>query len=433
MLGVEVVGCNALQSVILEYFSHIFSSSRPDAGVNEEIVACLEPKVTDEMNSKLLCPFTSEEVKQTRDVMHPLKFSRPDDTVNHTHIVFLPKCGHSKLVSDFGYISLCNVIYKLASNRLKLLLENLISHSQSTFVPNRLILDNVLLVYEINHYLAHKYQGRGLRQGDPLSPYLFLSCEEASNGMKRRAEEEGYIRGVRVCRSGPRVSRLLFADDILIFHDVNRETLQFVRNLLAKFESLAHQVLRAKYFPNPDFFTAPIGSNSSLWHSFWRLLMSSVRWDVGDGTKINVMGDPRLPRLSMFKLISSPKSLPPSVSVSLLPNEDHNWNQELIKEEFGSLDAECILQITTRTAPGTSNLIWNFGKKGFLPYAVCMNEKQGRLWRPVHPPVGKIPMLWGIAFSFGKPRCNLRCDCLLGTVARMTYLHIQISFRVEFT
>ncbi|KAK4382814.1 hypothetical protein Sango_2837700 [Sesamum angolense] len=183
MLGVEVVGSNALQCVILEYFSHIFSSSRLDAGVNEEIVACLEPKVTDEMNSKLLYPFTSEEVKQTRDVMHLLKFSRPD-----------------------------------ASNWLKLLLENLISHSQSTFVPNRLILDNVLFVYEINHYLAHKYQ-------------------EASNGMKRRAEEEGYIRGVRVCRSGPRVSHLLFADNILIFHDVNRETLQFVRNLLAKFES----------------------------------------------------------------------------------------------------------------------------------------------------------------------------------------------------
>ncbi|KAK4382815.1 hypothetical protein Sango_2837800 [Sesamum angolense] len=144
-------------------------------------------------------------------------------------------------------------------------------------------------------------------------------------------------------------------------------------------QGLAHQVLCAKYFPNSAFFTTPIGSNSSLWFSIFAarpLLMSSVRWDVGDGTRINVMGDPRLPRLSTFRLISSPKSLPPSVSVSLLPNEDHNWNQELIKEEFGSLDAECILQITTKTAPGTSNLIWNFGKKGFFPYAVCMNEKQ---------------------------------------------------------
>ncbi|KAL0294960.1 UNVERIFIED_CONTAM: putative mitochondrial protein [Sesamum radiatum] len=71
--------------------------------------------------------------------------------------------------------------------------------------------------------------GRGLRQGDPLSPYLFLFCTETFSGMIRQAEEEGAIRGVRVCRNGPRVTHLLFADDTLIFCDANRESLELIR------------------------------------------------------------------------------------------------------------------------------------------------------------------------------------------------------------
>ncbi|KAL0454691.1 UNVERIFIED_CONTAM: putative mitochondrial protein [Sesamum latifolium] len=199
---------------------------------------------------------------------------------------------------------MCNVIYKLASkaiaNRLKPFLDHLISNSQSAFVPSRSILDNVLVTYEVNHYLSHKYKGnfvqvslkldlskaydrvewnfleqvllrigfasyfvtlimrcvtsvsfsfmlngapfrnlqpsRGLRQGDPLSPYLFLFYAEAFSSMLRKAEEVGTICGVRVCRSGPRITHLLFTDDTLIFCDANPETLQSVCGLFDKFE-----------------------------------------------------------------------------------------------------------------------------------------------------------------------------------------------------
>jgi len=54
---------------------------------------------------------------------------------------------------------------------------------------------------------------RGLRQGDPLSPYLFLICAEGFSALLQRAEEEGKIRGVKVCQGAPSVSHLLFADD----------------------------------------------------------------------------------------------------------------------------------------------------------------------------------------------------------------------------
>jgi hypothetical protein len=57
---------------------------------------------------------------------------------------------------------------------------------------------------------------RGIRQGDPLSPYLFLLCAEGLSSVLLHAEEVGGIEGVKVCRNAPSVSHLLFADDSLI-------------------------------------------------------------------------------------------------------------------------------------------------------------------------------------------------------------------------
>jgi hypothetical protein len=57
---------------------------------------------------------------------------------------------------------------------------------------------------------------RGLRQGDPLSPYLFLLCAEELSSLLLHEEEVGGIDGVRLCRNAPSVSHLLFAGDSLI-------------------------------------------------------------------------------------------------------------------------------------------------------------------------------------------------------------------------
>ncbi|KAL0454593.1 UNVERIFIED_CONTAM: putative ribonuclease H protein [Sesamum latifolium] len=58
---------------------------------------------------------------------------------------------------------------------------------------------------------------RGLRKGDPLSPYLFLLCTESFSSLLQQAENEGRIQGVSICRGAPQISHLLFADDTLIF------------------------------------------------------------------------------------------------------------------------------------------------------------------------------------------------------------------------
>ena len=57
---------------------------------------------------------------------------------------------------------------------------------------------------------------RGLRQGDPLSPYLFLLCAEGLSSLLIHEEEMGTLIGARVCRDAPAVSHFLFVDDSLI-------------------------------------------------------------------------------------------------------------------------------------------------------------------------------------------------------------------------
>jgi hypothetical protein len=147
------------------------------------------------MNESLLTPFTSEEVfvalESIGDLKAPgtdgmpsifykkfwnlvgdrvksevLQFLNGGDMLegwNDTVIVLIPKVRNPEKISEFRPISLCNVLYKLIakvlSNRLRKILPQIISPSQSAFVPSRLITDNVLLAYELTHYLNNKWKG----------------------------------------------------------------------------------------------------------------------------------------------------------------------------------------------------------------------------------------------------------------------------------
>ena len=190
------------------------------------------------------------------------------------------------------------VVSKILSLRLKKFLPELISETQSAFVAGRLITDNILIAQENFHALRSnpanrkKFMGlktdmskayerveweflralmekmgfdqrwvvwimqcitsvtyrvllngdpkgriipsRGIRQGDPISPYLFILCTEALIALVRKAESDGKIQGVRISNASPRVSHLLFADDSLFFckADVeqSKEIIEIIRS-----------------------------------------------------------------------------------------------------------------------------------------------------------------------------------------------------------
>ena len=83
---------------------------------------------------------------------------------------------------------------------------------------------------------------RGLRQGDPILPYLLLLCVEGLIAMLRKEECEGMISGVSVCRGAPRISHL-FADDCIIFGKACIEESNRVLKVLVDYEKELGQKL----------------------------------------------------------------------------------------------------------------------------------------------------------------------------------------------
>ncbi|KAL3813976.1 hypothetical protein ACJIZ3_015244 [Penstemon smallii] len=336
--GVWREKANELEAIVADYFRDIFTSSNPSESAMEEVLGAVVPKVTNEINASLLGVYTASEVKKALVMMHPLKSPGPDgfpvifyqifwrfvgsdvtrwvlrflnekdfpSVCNFTYIVLIPKCPNPQIMSQFRPISLSNVVYKIASkvivNRLKPHMNSIISESQSAFVPSRLITDNVLIAYEVSHYMKRSTAEhmaikldmskaydriewhflrrvmlrlglneqfvdlvmlcvstvtysfvlnggtfgfltpeRGIRQGDPLSPYLFLFCSEVLSALFRREEVRGNIAGLAVCKDAPAVSHLLFADDTMIFCNANSFSANSVKFVLDVYEKASGQ------------------------------------------------------------------------------------------------------------------------------------------------------------------------------------------------
>ena len=235
----------------------------------------------------------------TRAVLNFLNEGVLTEEINLTTVVLIPKIRNPREMKHFRPISLCNVIYKICSkvlaNRMRVLLDDIISVEQSAFVPGRLITDNVLIAYECTHYLKRKkgkagacavkldmakaydhvewsylegimlklgfreaFVGRimrcvtsvsfsikingtlsdcfrptrGIRQGDPISPYLFLLCADGLSSIMKAMGPVHLSRGVRVSVHSPWISHLLFADDCIIFSEASQNGADRLKNIL---------------------------------------------------------------------------------------------------------------------------------------------------------------------------------------------------------
>jgi hypothetical protein len=85
---------------------------------------------------------------------------------------------------------------------------------------------------------------RGLRQGDPLSPFLFLFVADGLSALLQNEFDNGGISPLRVCRRAPGISHLLFADDTLIFFRASEAQAPRVKNVLDIYERGTRQVIK---------------------------------------------------------------------------------------------------------------------------------------------------------------------------------------------
>ena len=87
---------------------------------------------------------------------------------------------------------------------------------------------------------------RGLRQGDPLSPYLFILCTEAFSALLDDASNRKKLNGISICRGCPSVTHLLFADDSLLFCKVDRGEVLLLTEILDLYEAASGQKINTE-------------------------------------------------------------------------------------------------------------------------------------------------------------------------------------------
>lgn len=83
----------------------------------------------------------------------------------------------------------------------------------------------------------------GLRQGCPLSPYLFLLCSQGLSSLMKIQSVAGGLKRVRCARNAPTITHLFFADDTLLFGQTDNTTCNIIREMLKKYEEASGQVI----------------------------------------------------------------------------------------------------------------------------------------------------------------------------------------------
>ena len=80
---------------------------------------------------------------------------------------------------------------------------------------------------------------RGLRHGDPLSPYLFVMMAEVLSKLLSKAAGMGFFQGIKVGLRAVTLPHLQFANDTLIFYEPKLEYLQNLKTILYSFQNFS--------------------------------------------------------------------------------------------------------------------------------------------------------------------------------------------------
>lgn len=203
---------------------------------------------------------------------------------------------------------LYKIISKVSANRLKKVMNDIIDETQSALLSNSLIMDNAIVAFEIFHSLQnhppkhpsmaikldmrkafdrvewnyleslmHSMRflrkflslimdclhfvsssilingvlfesfspNRDIRQGDPISPYLFILCAEKFSFLQRVVEEKGELTGYPKGQ-GPTMSHLPFANDSLHFAKADPQQATVLTYIFSSYERLSGQTINSE-------------------------------------------------------------------------------------------------------------------------------------------------------------------------------------------
>ncbi|XP_010468460.1 PREDICTED: uncharacterized protein LOC104748533 [Camelina sativa] len=84
---------------------------------------------------------------------------------------------------------------------------------------------------------------RGLRQGEPLSSYLFILCTEVLSGLCVQAQNQGLLPDIKVCRASPSINHLLIVDDTMFFCKSNDVCCRNLLKILNTYEKALGQCI----------------------------------------------------------------------------------------------------------------------------------------------------------------------------------------------
>ncbi|XP_059668809.1 uncharacterized protein LOC132313890 [Cornus florida] len=208
----------------------------------------ITPKVTSDMNQSLLREGTEDELKAALFNMGPFKSPGPDG--------FTPLFFQANWITvksgKTGFFALKLDIAKVFDRIEWAFLELMLQHMGFDEHWVSLIMECVSTVsYSI---IINGESGglvkpsRGLRQGDPLSPYLFLLCTEGLSTLLHRAHHQNLISGLKLSRYNSPITHLLFADDSLLFRESSTTEARNLRNLLKRYELLSGQLVNFHKF-----------------------------------------------------------------------------------------------------------------------------------------------------------------------------------------